>query len=67
MVFIHFQFIAVDKFVLYEVSNQTRIQSPSVPHKICLCVGIERERGEIHTPGLRDETGFLFRLGSPTH
>lgn len=40
-------------------------KSPSVPHKICLCVGIGR--GEIHTPELRIETGFLFRLGSPTH
>ena len=52
MLFIHVQFIAVDKFVLYEVSNQTRIQSPSVPHKICLCAGIGR--GEIHRAQKRD-------------
>ena len=59
MVFIHFQFIAVDKFVLYEVSNQTRIQSPSVPHKICLCVGIERERGDTYTRAQRRDRVFI--------
>ena len=60
MVFIHFQFIAVDKFVLYEVSNQTRIQSPSVPHKICLCVGIEREEGRYIHQGSETRQGFYL-------
>ena len=60
MLFIHFQFIAVDKFVLYEVSNQTRIQSPSVPHKICLCVGIGRERrGDTYTKAQRRDRVFI--------